>query len=175
VLTIRTCLTKMQQERERTLDDLTLWPEEALRLRHGTKAWCALELMDHLTRVERIAAATMLSHRGENRSAVWHHSLARVALFSIMRSSLRVSVPKNSPALLPALPQSLTVAATDWSAASSEAADVMSELSDTDQEAVFLHPIGGWMSAAHAANFLLLHQLHHRGQWARLRQSAFAV
>jgi len=161
------------RERETILNEASTWTSEALCYRGAKDSWCALELIDHLSRAEKLTTVRIhetlrgnFPHRREGR-------LRRALLFSILQSSLRVSVPKQLPELIPQIPSTLQIVADDWRRAHSDLILTSKQVDLQDHRlAVFRHPVGGRMSLTSAITFLTLHLRHHRHQWNRLRIAA---
>lgn len=169
-------LRDMRKHRDDLLDDATGWTVRALTHRPRVDAWSALEMIDHLRRTEQwVAREIHMSAQNQRRNAA-RTTPAQIILFTIMRSPLRVKVPKGSEELHPSSPGTLSVVANNWIAAGEQLELAISKLKEQEaQLAVVRHPVGGWMNATTAARFLEVHLRHHLHQWERLKAaSAYA-
>jgi hypothetical protein len=166
-------LFSLSESRIRLLHEAEAWPDSTLKKSRSFESWSALELIDHLTRVERVAMASLRKESAAKTRPSRNFSLRRTVLFAIMRSSLRVAVPKQLPELHPEMPASLTMATSAWDDAHDELLSFVRPLAmERENHACFRHPVGGWMNVTQLAEFLDLHLRHHQSQWVRLQQGS---
>lgn len=162
-----------EKQMRRLLQEAGAWPRPALQLRPADRTWCALEVLDHLRRCSAVIAAQAEQQLALPTNRRVRCSVRRALLFAIMRSGLRVGVPKALPELHPCVPASFDAVAEDLLQVFDRLECLFRNLPLQQAKVpVFYHPIGGWMSPAAALDFLAVHARHHVHQLNRLKEQA---
>lgn len=166
-------MNRFERQIDMLLRQAESWPQATLQLRPSIHAWCALEVLDHLRRSGESVAQQAEHELTAATTRRAGRSVRKALLFTIMRSSLRVGVPKASPELHPHVPASLDDVANNLLQVGSRLRCLFDNLPFArGNAAVFYHPVGGWMSPAAALDFLTLHAGHHMHQLERLRNQS---
>jgi hypothetical protein len=160
--------------RDDLLQDAAAWSNDALQYRPRVGQWSALEVLDHLARIERWATKQMRERTvSTNPVHMTRSTFSQVLVFTVMRSPMRVAIPRGAEALHPSTPPTFRHAATAWKDAGLELERVVMNLREDQQDVAMLqHPLAGWMTPPTAVRFLGLHLRHHLRQWDRLRKVA---
>ena len=152
------------------LASLAGWSEVRLAYRPANNAWSAIEMLDHIVKVEsEITAATRKGLQKPHQLSA-RDRLGFLFLDRIFRSKLRVKVPGSARNVLPDLSPNVGVVVQRWDLGRRELAQLVANV-DPDQldAGVFRHPVSGWMSLPQVLRFFSAHIQHHGFQLARIR------
>jgi uncharacterized damage-inducible protein DinB len=166
-------LSILEQQKADVLADVSAWSVARLGYRPAPAAWSAVEVLDHIVRVEReildVAQRGVVNpHRRGLRDRVG------VAFIDwLFRSDRRVRVPTSVPEVLPTPDADLGTVRREWDAVRHDLASFLAPLTDHQlSDGVFRHPVAGWMNVPQMLRFFWVHTHHHGFQLARLRAAS---
>ena len=167
------CFNAFQQlelERTKVLAWLSEWRPECVTFRPLPDAWSAVEVLDHIVRVE---SGTI---DGVRTGLQEPHALSSVdrpnvaALDRALRSDQSFQVPAGAGAIYPDAGTTLPDVASRWERARKELCRLLDGLTPADVHCgVFCHPFAGWMTFHEVLEHFSAHLYHHRFQLNRLR------
>lgn len=166
-------LRTLEQQKAELLSGVAEWSQDELAYRPAPAAWTAVEVLDHLVRVEReILSATQRGLAHPRRRRV--RDRVGVAFIDwLFRTDWRVRVPGSVPEVLPAPDADLATVRRAWDDARRDLDRFLVPLTgDQLRVGVFQHPVAGWMSVPQVLRFFWVHSHHHGFQLARLRAAA---
>lgn len=149
------------------------WSTAKLAFRPAPDAWSAIEVLDHIVKVEdRITAAARIGLRAPHRIGL-RDRLGFLFIDRLFRSRHRVKVPRSAADVLPDRMAKLDSICRHWVLTRSELDDLLSSLSPIQfRVGVFRHPVSGWMTVPQILRFFSVHMQHHRFQLTRLSQAS---
>jgi uncharacterized damage-inducible protein DinB len=160
---------QLESERIRLLTELSQWPPNEINVRPSPGAWSALEVLDHIVRVE---CETMVEVREGLRNPCaleTEERLGIAALQRALRSDRRLQLPPGSDSIYPDQQTTLADAASRWVRSRSELGTLLNTIDPRIRGCgVFCHPSAGWMTIHDVLDYLSAHLHHHRFQLARL-------
>ena len=166
-----TTFAVLEAQRIEMLADVARWPARLVAFRPRPDAWTAPEVLDHLVRTERgiltaAAAGLRTPHRRRIRDRIGVYLLDW-----LFRSDRRVRVPESVAAVVsPHAGADLRAVRRDWDDVRRDLSEFLAPLAAPDfSEAVFRHPVAGWMRVPDVLRFFWVHSHHHGFQLARLR------
>lgn len=160
---------KLERQKAETLGLIEDWSASRLAYRPAADAWSAIEVLDHVVKVESgiIAAARrglQKPHRIGLRDRVGFLFIERV-----FRSRRRVKVPSSAPQVLPDSNATPAAVRERWAESRDDLALLLAQVTpDQLRAGVFRHPVSGWMSLPQILRFFSVHIRHHGFQLARL-------
>ena len=161
----------LERDREALLLSLAGRSREWLRRKPAVGSWCAVEVVDHLVRVERGILRLMRENVGRQNGTSVQGGFRNAVLLTVMVLPIRVKVPKSASAVKPGEPREAEELAAEWAATRRELDSFIGSLSEPDlRKGLFRHPRGDWMSAHWVLRFLRAHLHHHRYQLRRLKR-----
>ena len=171
-------LTKLKQQvgaldrqRAALLAQSQTWTEEQLRFRPSPASWSALEVIDHVVKVEGGVLAQVQKSLPQGSRVTLRDRLGSEMIVALFRSRRRVKVPPSAAAMLPAEVDGLQRVVEPWSTIRLSWSALLETISPEQmRRGVFRHPVGGWMTPAVTLRFLVAHTLHHGFQLERLEQ-----
>lgn len=169
-------LARLEEQKAKVAGDLQGWCEAALQLRPEPGSWSALDVVDHLSRVESGVLGAMRSGIGSARRVTWKESAGAIAVRLVMYSPMRVAVPKGAEVALPDPVPDLAGNLERWDGVRRELTALCDSVSlEQNQCGVFRHPVSGWLTVPQTLGFLSSHLRHHEYQLRRLRQVTAGV
>lgn len=151
---------------------LANWRPEELELASTGGGWTALEIIAHLCQVERAFAHFVRRTSGSGKTVLFGERIRARVVIGIMRLPVRVKVPPGTPVEeRPKGQQTLAEARSEWLEIRAQLRSVLTQPLVDRSEAVFRHPVSGWMNMDLAVGFLAAHCRHHLYQIERLRRS----
>lgn len=166
-------LSTLEQQKADVLASLAEWPAAGLVHRLTATSWCAVEVLDHIVKVEREILAAAERGLASPHPRGMGDRIRGELLDWLFRSDRRVRVPTSVPEVLPAADADLATVRREWDLARRELAAFLGPLTcEQLVPGVFRHPVGGWMSVPQVLRFFWVHTHHHRFQLVRLRASA---
>ncbi len=166
-------IATMDGRKAAMLQDAAAWGPEALLFRPAPTTWCALDVIDHLSKVESEIALSVQANAATPRAVPPRDKVMAIVVYSAMYAPTRIKAPAGAATTLPRTPASLEEASGTWSAARQLVTETITALEEKQvRGGVFQHPVSGWMSAAGTLRFLDAHLAHHAFQWKRLRALA---
>jgi DinB superfamily len=167
-------MARLEKRTQSLLRELGKWSPEQLQFRPAPEAWSALQLVDHLIRVERTVLAAMRSHLSETHAIKANDRVQSAVLLVVMALPIRVKAPGPVAAAIRPVPTQPDLGSLrgTWASDRRLLTEFLRGLSAADRKKGLLrHPAGGWTSASGALLFVHLHLRHHRYQFARLRKA----
>ncbi len=169
---IQRAFERLQSDKQRMLVRLAAWSPERLRFRSGDQSWSALDVLDHLVRVEEAVVASARKNSRRRHPVPWSDRLRSRMVVALMRSPLRVKVPQTVGHVIPRNAEELEMVSRRWLATREEMLEVISALRPEQARFGLLnHPVGGWMDTRTALQFLSAHIRHHGYQLDRISKS----
>ncbi|HEY0758324.1 MAG TPA: DinB family protein [Acidisarcina sp.] len=166
---LRKRFDQLQVGRSGVLAEITAWTPGQLQYRPAETCWSAIEVIDHLTKVERAAVALIEESLVCPHSITFENRVKTVLVNLVMRSPLRVKVPTVVSHVLPSSELTLRDVAAEWEQVRLEMKQTL-EAAPIERVGVFKHPVAGWMTLPQAMAFLHAHLIHHRYQINRLKR-----
>lgn len=165
-------LARLERQRRSVLVLVEGWSEDRLRLRPAPGAWSAVEVLDHLVKVEEALVASVRSRLGAG-IAVGAPERVRAAMVRwVMRSPMRVRLPAGASVVTPTAEARAGQVLARWAAVREELGTLAGSLTPVQcRGGVFTHPVSGAMTFAMALGFVSAHLSHHGWQLRRLRRS----
>jgi hypothetical protein len=164
---------KLEWQKGKLLAELTQWPASRLCFRPNPEGWSALEVLDHLIKVEKgildavreqLAGGSPITFT--NRAGAW-------LVISVMHSPLRVRVPDKVRFVLPQTENDLAELAANWCEIRQQLGNLLKSLPPSHLRCgLFQHPVSGWMNIGSTLAFLSAHLHHHGYQLKRLKTAA---
>ena len=155
------------------LADVAGWPQAARDFRATPESWSALDLIDHLEKVESEMLAKVRAKMGSEARLGVLDRVRTAFLMRVFRSSRRVKIPASVQSVRPSGDRTLEAIAKAWREAGEQlAALVATDAAQASRGGVLRHPVGGWMSLESTVAFLEVHIPHHQHQLERIRQAA---
>lgn len=164
---------QLESQRTEMLADLNQWPLQRVSFRPASGAWCAIEVLDHIVRVEagtidKIQIGLRNPHilGAEDRPGI-------ATLDRALRSEQYFQVPPGAEGIYPDPQTTLPQVAERWEQAREELGQLLKGFAPHDACCgVFHHPSAGWMTFAEVLDHFSAHLCHHGFQLARLRVSS---
>ncbi len=169
-------IAKVEAQKAAVLADLRQWAPERLRFKPRAEAWCALDVLDHLTKMEAQTALPLKRHLRRRQPVPARAEAGLAAVNFVLRLPFRIKVPAGGRAVLPGKPSNLPACTRNWDQARARLLDPLRDLCE-DQlgYGVLQHPVCGGMNAPGLLSFIFNHLRHHRPKLERLRRRARAV
>jgi hypothetical protein len=166
----------LERQKQALLEDLATWPAARLSFRPAPSAWSALEVLDHLCRVERGWTLAVRRNLADGPQVTVRDRVGALVVNAVMRSPRRVKVPAAATAVLPAGAHDLPALASRWADGRLQMHALLDGLVPGQcRKGVFKHPVAGWMPIPTALTFLSAHLRHHGYQLDRLRGSSSSI
>jgi hypothetical protein len=164
---------QLDSNTDRFLREISNWTPSQLRFRGSPTSWCALEVLDHVIKVESSIFVEMQKHLPQRlrppRGDAFRCSIVNV----VISSPLKVRVPPGVASIvLPEMRCDQTQLNAAWKTAREEMRTWLGERGpELANFRAFIHPVGGWMCLSQAFNFLACHVRHHEYQLKRIRKN----
>lgn len=162
-------LDRMERHRSALVGDLAGLSEAQLGFRPGPDSWHALEVVEHLVRVEeaivlRAAQAKPSRTLGEGLRAAG----SMVVLRLVMGAGIRIKAPTKL--VLPEGTATLPELLERWDRVREKLRAVLADKTAADlHRPMMRHALCGWLTPKQTLSFLEQHLLHHQRQLARIR------
>jgi uncharacterized damage-inducible protein DinB len=163
---------EIERERLELVRELGEWPVERQNFRPAEGAWSAVELVDHVVRVESLTIGDM--REGLRRPRVLGEGdRPKIAeLERALRSEKRFRVPAGQGGIYPEAQTTWAEVTERWKESRVELRGVVERMGpDEARWGVFEHPFAGWMTVEEVLKHFSDHLYHHQFQLARLRMS----
>lgn len=168
-------LDQLEGQKREVLSDAAQLSAIDLRFRPEPGVWSALDVLDHLVKVEQSSLRTVRRHLPQGASISFRDRMGAWFINSIMLSPMRVKVPASASMVLPAAATDLAAIAASWSEVRMQLSDLLGSLQPEQfRIGVFRHPLSGWMTITDTLRFLSTHLQHHKYQLNRLKFAARA-
>jgi hypothetical protein len=160
-------LDHLDLQRVLLLRRLSAWSPHELVHRPGLAQWCALDVIDHLAKVDAHLAEQVVSAERSAVNLKEHAMHGLVLLFMLLPARVR------SPVALPETPDSLEEAVERWIRAATQLRAAFEALpARAKKDGIARHPVSGTLSARMCIRFLRAHLHHHLYQIERIHRSA---
>lgn len=164
---------KLERQRSEVLSGLALWPEDRLVYKARDGAWCALEIVDHLVRVEHATLERMPELLPQKLPVTLREQVGAFAVRCVMLSPLRIKVPGGAASTLPVSPGSLPQVDAEWQRVRAEMQVFLERCLPAQLAcAAIRHPVSGSLTLGQTLDFLSAHLRHHTYQLGRLKRIA---
>jgi uncharacterized damage-inducible protein DinB len=166
----RTLLEKIQRRRRELMAEADSLSAEQLTFRPAPNAWSALDVVEHLVKVEEAIAyhAKPRSPRGRLETAQTKAKLGILRLLFAVGCRVRVPIQ----AILPLGGVTLTDLARRWEAAQALLGERLEQFGDEElSHPMMRHPIIGRLTPPESLRFIYWHEGHHRRQIGRIRRA----
>ena len=164
---------KLQRQKQDVLSDLAGLSAAQLHFQPDSNSWCALDVLDHVIKTESTILA-MVRQQLPNKNRVTLQNRAGAMLVNaIMRSPIRVKVPRQATMVLPSTESDLPDITANWSRTRDDIATLLESLTPEQMRiGAFRHPVAGWMNVNRTLMFLSVHLSHHVFQLERLKAAS---
>lgn len=168
-----TTFAAIELQKAELLASIEHWPEHRLAFRPARDAWCAIEVVDHVVKVE---SEVIIAARRGLRSPHPIGARDRLGFFfldRVFRSRTKVKVPRSATKVLPDRTCTLDMLRERWRDTRTELSRLLAHLEPAELElGVFRHPVSGWMSVPQILRFFSAHMQHHGYQLDRVRAAS---
>jgi hypothetical protein len=163
-------MRRIEQQKSAVLATVEAWPAEQQALRPADAGWSALEVLDHLVRVEAGIAAEVAKGLAQPQRLGVRDRVGFVFVERVFLSRRRVKVPKAVKELaLPGVALELSEIVGRWERARVDLARLAREVEEAGcRGGVFRHPVSGWMNFEQVLRFFSAHLVHHGYQLERI-------
>lgn len=168
---LQRAVQRLERQKADLLEELATWSPEQLSFRPQAQSWSALDVLDHLEKVERGVLLSFRKNLGGSQRINLRDRYGTFVVRAVMRLPIRVKVPAATPFILPETDVQFAALVERWDKTRETFAAFFGSLTSyTPTLGVFLHPRGGWMNLLHALKFLSVHLHHHLYQVRRLKR-----
>ncbi len=168
-------LRKLETQKCDVLSEVARLSSTQLRFRPQPGDWSALDVLDHLVKVEESLLRTVRRHLPDGVAISARDRVGALLITSVMLSPMRVKVPASASMVLPAATMDLPAIVASWSSVRDQMANLLESLQPAQfRMGVFQHPVSGWMTMTDTLRFISAHLQHHRYQLNRLKLAARA-
>ncbi len=165
-------MKRLEEGKAAMMTSLAKWPEELLEVRPKEDSWCALEVLDHVVRVESGITGAVAKGMTEPHPIGVRDRLGFLMVERIFLSRYRVKVPNAVEVVRPGPSLEMDEIVARWELARGSLAQVAEEAARVGvRGGVFRHPVSGWMSFDQVLRFFSVHMVHHEYQLERIRES----
>lgn len=173
-MTAEELLLRLEEQKIAMLAEVSAWPAELLGKPPGDGRWSALQVVDHIVRVEMGITAEVVRGLGDPQRIGIRDRAGFLFVEQVLRSRRRVKVPACVPTVLPGKGLELREITARWHRARVELERLAGE-ADGCRGGVFRHPVSGWMSFEQVLRFCSVHMAHHGFQLERIRAEIGAI
>jgi uncharacterized damage-inducible protein DinB len=165
-------LQKLDREKSRVFTHASSLSLPQLLFKPSPESWSVLEVLDHVSRVERAMLAVWKENLPNGHPVAPPERFRALIVRCVMRSPVKVKVPRGAESVLPAASASLAGIAAGTSQTRNEIQQLLDTLSSRQHSRGFVrHPVSGWMTPSMTLAFLRAHLRHHRYQISKLIRS----
>ena len=170
---IKRTFLKLERQKAEMLGETAAWSAAGLRFRPEPGSWSALEVLDHVVKVEINVMDAARHNLPEGHPIGFKDRLGGLMVNAVMRSPKRVKVPASARMVLPEITADPALVIRRWDESRQAMAKCLDSVAPNQLvPGVFRHPIGGWMTLPRTLAFLSAHLRHHAYQIKRLKQAA---
>lgn len=149
------------------------WSPARLAFRPELQSWSAVQVFDHIAKVETEIVRTARSGLANPHRIGPRDRLGNRFVESIFRSGRRVKVPTSVPQVLPGAAPEMPAVLAQWAEARRSLAHLVEAVPpEVKRRGIFRHPVAGWMTLSGVLTFFSVHRLHHGYQLDRLRAAS---
>ncbi len=98
---VRRSFDKFERQKHSLLCQLTQWSMARVSFRPAPSSWSALEVLDHLVKVEQAVLLDIRSRLPDGELVSFKDRVGAYLVFAVMRFPLRVKTPASTPTALP--------------------------------------------------------------------------
>jgi hypothetical protein len=167
-------LRGLEEQKMAMLRGVSAWPVELLGTPPGNGRWSALQVLDHVVRVEMGISAEVVRGLGDPQRIGIRDRAGFIFVEQVLRSRRKVKVPAAVPKVLPGEGLELQEITVRWDRTRVELARLAC-VADGCHGGVFKHPVSGWMSFEQVLRFCSVHMAHHEFQLERIRADIGAI
>jgi hypothetical protein len=163
-------LDRIDRERRGLLAEVDELDPKQLVFRPGKGSWSALEVVEHLVKVEE----AILSRRKQREPRTWREAVRGRLSLELMSVAFHLGRRFKAPVptILPQGGATLTDLRARWESAQQAMRRTVEGFGPPDfGRPMMRHPILGLLTPAETLTFILRHITHHRRQIARMRRS----
>jgi uncharacterized damage-inducible protein DinB len=166
----RKLLARLESRRRELMAEADQLTGEQLTFRPSPNAWSALEVIEHLVKVEEEIAARVRPRAPRGLIGTVKAKAALAAMGVLFGVGGRIKVPVQG--ILPLGGVTLSDLATRWEAAEAALRERLEGFGPGDwSRPMMRHPLLGLLTPAEGLTFLRWHTAHHRRQIARIRRA----
>jgi hypothetical protein len=163
----------LECQKQALLERLASWPPQTIHYRPVNAGWSAIDVIDHLVRVENGLIASLRANLPHGSPLALGDQIRAFFLTALMRTPVRVKVPSAAASTMPAPGLELTGVITEWNTVRSRLRGLLDSVSLSQlRRGVFHHPVSGWMTVGQALAFLSAHIRHHEYQLRSIRRKS---
>ena len=172
IAALQTRFDHLERHKQRVVARLeTLGPSQA-HLCPQPGAWSALEVLDHLVKVELACLNAVRKTLPDGVSVPFAARCKAYGVIAAMRLPVRVKVPPQASAVVPDTSPEFATLAPLWAQVRRDMSELLDSLNPGQCErGLFRHPVSGWMTMPTAITFLTAHIRHHEYQLDRIHQA----
>ena len=169
---LQTRFDHLERHKQRVVDRVeTLGPGQA-RLCPQPGAWSAVEVVDHLVKVEAAFLDAVRKTLPDGVPVPFSARCKAYGVIAAMRLPVRVKVPPQASAVVPDTAPDFATLAPHWTQIRRDISELLGSLNPSQcQRGLFRHPVSGWMTMPAAITFLTAHIRHHEYQLDRIHQA----
>jgi hypothetical protein len=165
-------MDKLNLQKQSLLASIRDLPGSKLALRPQADAWCVLDVVDHLMKVERAMVDEFERNVALKNPVTLADRLRAYGVLGVMLSPLRVKVPASASSTLPEVNSSFFEMVEQWTQFRSQMAQRIARFAPEELPfGVTRHPVSGWMDLPLALAFLSAHLQHHAYQVKRIQSA----
>ncbi len=167
---------RLESQKAAFLAETSLWSAERLHFRPAHSSWSALDVIDHLVKVEQALVRAVRSSLPHGHPQQVKERVGALLVFLVMRSPIRIKVPASAGSVLPEITADPILIVRQWDDLRIEMEDLVKGLLPAQLRCgLFRHPVSGWMTMSQALAFLSAHLRHHGYQLTRLERATRAL
>ena len=166
---MRATFTGLERQKAEILGRVKDWSADRLAYRAAAKEWSAVEVIDHLAKVEQGILAAVRRGVQTPQSVGVADRLRSFLIYLLFRTRAKVRVPRAAAEVLPDPRVELGGVVKQWEATRIDLLALLTEMDGGALHAgVFRHPVSGWMTVPQVLRFLSVHMHHHVFQLDRI-------
>jgi uncharacterized damage-inducible protein DinB len=162
---------KFERQKAEILSRASAMHPSRLQFRQTVHSWSALEVLDHLVKVEEVWLEAVTKNASPEHAVTLRARVAGMVATCVMLLPTRVKVPAGAQSVVPESAPELSIISTQWDKIRRDIAGSLNSF-PTHRRGVLQHPITGWMNLDRATSFLSAHLRHHRYQLSRLERAS---
>ena len=154
------------------LSFVSSWDEARLRCRPDPASWSALEVLDHVIKVESAFFSEMRKNAGLGDRPGFADRIRGHVVITVMNLPVRVRVPAQAAMVHPNQLCELGELLVEWDTLRAELrAWTEQQTLSHPERGIVRHPVSGWLTLSQSLAFLAAHLRHHRYQLQRIKRS----
>lgn len=163
-------IERLERQKTKVLSDAIQFSEQRLRYRPNASTWSALDILDHVVKVENASFDVVRRNLPHGHPIGLKDRVGAFMVTTVMKTTIRVKVPAGANMVLPAEVADLSEISSRWNKTRDAMRALTEELADAQfRVGLFRHPVAGWMNISQTLGFLSAHLQHHVFQIHRLK------